>query len=114
MNSPNHTRANVRIKFPDGMLLQGTFGAKEMVSDIYSFVQENLFYEADKRAFYLYETPPKKELGADAKDMKNTLIQKKLVPSCLLYFGWRDLDETKAEHGPFLHMEKLKDKVVNL
>ena len=31
----------------------------------------------------------------------------------MLYFGWRDLDETKPEHGPFLDMNRLKDKVVN-
>ena len=43
---------------------------------------------------------------------KNTLLQSKMVPSCMLYFGWSDLPETKHEHGPFLDMLKLKDKVV--
>ena len=35
MKTPNHTRSNVRIKFPDGYLLQGTFGALETVEDVY-------------------------------------------------------------------------------
>ena len=62
MHQPNHTRSNVRVKFPDGYLLQGTFGAKEQIEDIYQFVTDNLF-TGNKREFYLYETPPKKELG---------------------------------------------------
>jgi hypothetical protein len=47
MKSPNHTRSNVRIKFPDGYLLQGTFGALETIEDIYKFVGECLFIPAD-------------------------------------------------------------------
>jgi len=38
VNSPHHTRSNIRVKFPDGMILQGTFGALETVSAIYEFV----------------------------------------------------------------------------
>jgi hypothetical protein len=30
----------------------------------------------------------------------------------MLYFGWKDLDETKPENGPFLNMQALKDKIV--
>ena len=69
VQSPNHTRANARVKFPDGLLLQGTFGAKETIGEIYAFVRENLFTK--DRPFYLYETPPKRELT----DMKASLIQ---------------------------------------
>jgi hypothetical protein len=38
VNSPNHTRSSIRVKFPDGYVLQGTFGALETVGDIYKFV----------------------------------------------------------------------------
>ena len=65
MKTPNHTRSNVRIKFPDGYLLQGTFGALEKISDVYQFVRENLKHQR-KSGFYLYETPPKRELGEKA------------------------------------------------
>jgi hypothetical protein len=43
LNSPNHTRTNIRVKFPDGYLIQGTFGAKETVKDVYEFVAAHLF-----------------------------------------------------------------------
>lgn len=57
----------------------------------------------------MYETPPKKIL--DDKVYKTTLIKAKMVPSCLIYFGWKDLPETKPENGPFLAMGRLKDKI---
>ena len=72
MKTPNHTRGTVRIKFPDGYLLQGTFGALETVEDIYAFVGQNLFVGPSGREFYLYETPPKKVM--DKKVLKNNLI----------------------------------------
>ena len=60
----------MRVKFPDGYLLQGTFGALEKVEDIYKFVNENIFYK-DQREFYLFETPPKKIF--DESLMKSSL-----------------------------------------
>lgn len=63
VNAPTHTRGNIRIKFADGYVLQGTFGAKEKVADIYDFVRENLSQTQLNREFELYETPPKKVLG---------------------------------------------------
>lgn len=47
VHSAHHTRGNIRIKFPDGYLLQGTFGAKETVEAVYKFVAEALFYKPD-------------------------------------------------------------------
>lgn len=72
LKSPNHTRGNVRIKFPDGYLLQGSFGALEKVQDIYDFVGQCLFIPPSERQFYLYETPPKKVF--DDKIKKKDLI----------------------------------------
>jgi len=34
----HHTRTKIRVKFPDGYVLQGTFGAKEKVEDVMKFV----------------------------------------------------------------------------
>jgi hypothetical protein len=36
------TQCDVRIRFPDGMQLQGTFSATETIADIYAFVQEHI------------------------------------------------------------------------
>ena len=49
INSPNHTRSSIRVKFPDGYVLHGTFGALETIGAIYQFVGENLFYKPDQR-----------------------------------------------------------------
>lgn len=36
----HHTRTKIRVKFPDGYILQGTFGAKEKLGDVITFIQE--------------------------------------------------------------------------
>ena len=102
----HHTRTKIRVKFPDAYILQGTFGAKEKVQDVLDFVRSNL--ATPDRPFYLFETPPKKV----HKNGQVTLIASKLVPSCLLYFAWEDVEETKMENGPFMDMMKVKDKIV--
>jgi len=52
-----YSRTTVRIQFPDGMMLQGRFGALENMGEVYDFVFENMFDK--QREFYLYDTPPK-------------------------------------------------------
>jgi hypothetical protein len=37
-----YSTCDVRIRFPDGMQLQGTFAASETIGDIYAFVREHL------------------------------------------------------------------------
>ena len=89
LSTPNHTRSSVRVKFPDGYVIQGTFGALEKIEHVYKFISENIFYKPDQRQFYLYETPPKKVY--DQKTYRTSLIKANLVPSCLLYFAWSDI-----------------------
>jgi len=36
------TTCDIRIRFPDGMQLQGTFSANETIGDIYAFVRDHL------------------------------------------------------------------------
>lgn len=38
-----YKRAIIRIKFPNNYILQGEFGCKEKIKDIYDFVQEVTF-----------------------------------------------------------------------
>ena len=38
----------------------------------------------------------------------------RLVPSGMLYFAWSDLDQTKHDDGPFMHMEKVRDRIVHM
>lgn len=96
----SYTRSRVRIRFPDNFVLEGSFGGRETVKDIYSYVAANLV-ETDK-TFYLYETPPKRVLN----DQNKSLFKSKFLPSCLLYFAWSE-GESTAEHGPYLDLSKL-------
>ena len=48
----HHTRAKIRVKMPDGYILQGTFGAKEKVEVIYEFVRNCVINK--ERTFYLF------------------------------------------------------------
>ena len=104
----HHTRTKIRVKMPDGYILQGTFGAKEKVQHVYDFVKDCILTK--ERTFYLFETPPRRVLTA----YNQTLNSARLVPSCLLYFGWSDLDETKIGDGPFLDMVSLREHIVQL
>lgn len=70
------------------------------------FVRNSIVHK--DKPFYLFETPPKRVLT----NMNQTLHQKKLVPSCLLYFGWEGYEETKIEHGPFIDIAGLREFVV--
>ncbi|KAK6630517.1 hypothetical protein RUM43_014502 [Polyplax serrata] len=72
--------ALIRIRFPDGILLQGTFGVHEKVDCIIEFVKEAL--EDENMAFNL-STPQGQVLG---KNSEQTLISFKLVPATILTF----------------------------
>lgn len=87
-------------------MLQGTFGALERLDQVYAYVREHLFDK--EREFYLYETPPKKVVNQMTANLKSL----RMVPSATLWFAWTDLETTKWSDGPFLHMEKIRDKII--
>jgi tether containing UBX domain for GLUT4 len=101
-NMHTFTRSRVRVKFPDGFILEGNFGGKETVGAIYEFVGQNI--SDSDRSFILFETPPKRILTDKAK----TLYTGKLIPSCLVYFAWTE-GESLAASGPYINLAKLKD-----
>eukprot|EP01025_Chloroclados_australasicus_P052011 TRINITY_DN6054_c0_g1_i4.p1 TRINITY_DN6054_c0_g1~~TRINITY_DN6054_c0_g1_i4.p1 ORF type:complete len:469 (-),score=47.06 TRINITY_DN6054_c0_g1_i4:352-1758(-) len=41
-NNKNYVIAQVRVRFPEGVLLEGEFGVQEQCTNIYSWVEENL------------------------------------------------------------------------
>ena len=96
---PSFTRTRVRVKFPDGFVIEGNFGAKESIGDIYAWVKENIAVADD---FYLFETPPKRKLT----EMGKQLWKAKFVPSVLLYFSWTS--EENPLTGPYLDIGRLK------
>ncbi|XP_071130006.1 tether containing UBX domain for GLUT4-like isoform X1 [Mytilus edulis] len=85
-----YERVVIRIQFADKLVLQGLFRPRETVFAIKKYVKSYL--EDKDLNFYLYTAPPKKLL----KDNAATMIEAKLAPACVVYFG---VEESKvSEH----------------
>lgn len=70
----------IRIQFPDRTVLQGTFKPTETIRDVRGFICD---YLEDKFIqFYLFSTPPKKNL-----EDSEILFQLGFVPRALIHFG---------------------------
>lgn len=81
--------AIIRIRFPDGLYLQGTFSVYEKFAEVLEFVQENLEYSG--LPFVLTApTGHKFEEG----DNDSSLADLRLVPATILTFQW---DSSVAE-----------------
>lgn len=74
--------ALIRVRFPDGILLQGTFGVHEKVENIVSFVRENI--EDENLNFWL-TTPTGHKLTTE--DEQSSLVDLRLVPATILIFS---------------------------
>ena len=95
----------LRIKFPDGLVLQGRFGAREKISAVYEFVSENL--KDSGRDYCLYKAPPKKILT----DKSQSLGKADLVPSGMVFFQWEGEELAESSQSISLDVIKLKDKM---
>ncbi|XP_036898493.1 UBX domain-containing protein 6 isoform X2 [Sturnira hondurensis] len=87
-----YTYTLLRIRLPDGCLLQGTFYARERVAALYSFVREAL--ESDWLPFELLASGGQKL----SEDENLPFNECGLVPSALLTFSWDSavLEDIKA------------------
>lgn len=80
--------AVIRIRFPDGILLQGTFGVYEHLSDVFEFVQEHVVSNEE----FVLSTATGQRMTDD--DGPKTLVELHLVPATILLFNWvTDLPE---------------------
>ncbi|KAK2721087.1 hypothetical protein QYM36_003381, partial [Artemia franciscana] len=70
----------IRIRFPDEIILQGTFKVNEKLRDVTSFIQEAL--EEPLRPFVL------SFLGKKLVDQDVSLLDLELIPSVTLHFNW--------------------------
>nr|CAD7448373.1 unnamed protein product [Timema bartmani] len=75
--------ALIRVRFPDGILLQGTFSVYEKFEAVTSFLRETLVEE--DRSFVL-TTPTGHRLGPE--EDSQTLVDLRLVPASVLIFSW--------------------------
>lgn len=85
----------VRIRFPDGLYLQGTFSVYEKLIDVINFVTENL----DDANSFLLLGPTGHKFEED--DYNSTLFDLRLVPATILNFQWN----CETSSGGFLKPE---------
>ncbi|CAG9858135.1 unnamed protein product [Phyllotreta striolata] len=78
----------IRIRFPDGLYLQGTFSVYEKYSEVMEFVGENLEHEG--LPFYLAD-PTGRRL--EEIDKEASLMDLRLVPATILLFHWDEAIE---------------------
>ncbi|KAH0945432.1 hypothetical protein HN011_010934 [Eciton burchellii] len=75
--------AILRIKFPDGIILQGTFSVYEKFQSVADFVAENL---VDDKVPFLLSTPDGIKLLEECNN--KTLLELRLIPTAILEFSW--------------------------
>ncbi|XP_017040937.1 UBX domain-containing protein 6 [Drosophila ficusphila] len=74
--------ALVRVKFPNGLFIQGTFNVYEKIADVFEFVQSCL---ADESLDFTLVATSEGKLGEE--DLEKTLFDCKLIPNSLLLFS---------------------------
>ncbi|TKR62514.1 hypothetical protein L596_026458 [Steinernema carpocapsae] len=74
----------IRVRFPNGYLLQATFGAREPFKKVREFVCERL--QNSFGSFVLKDSVTSKAITEDDK----TMTQHRFCPTALFYFQWDD------------------------
>ena len=95
MKTPIYVKSDIRLKFPNEQILQGSFSLYETIGDIYKFIK--LYLKDDKDKFNICTTPPLKRY----LKMESTIGREKLFPNLLMYVNFEN-----EFHG--LNEEKIK------
>lgn len=83
----------IRIKFPDNLILQGTFSIHESFQNVVNFVSENLIN--NERPFSLKKLP-RTIFSEDSFD--KTLLELELFPAVILMFSWKSKSEETSDN----------------
>lgn len=94
----------IRIRFPDNIILQGTFEVSENYLEVVNFVKEHLLN--NQLPFYLI-TATREKLGED--DFEKTLESLNLVPAVVLTF-WDNSNSNEEKKDT----RYLKEETLNL
>ncbi|KAI4494699.1 hypothetical protein M0804_000900 [Polistes exclamans] len=78
----------IRIRFPDNIILQGTFSVHEKCREVVDFVKENLI-NTDIPFFLILPVGQKLQ----EEDYDKTLLELRLMPACLLKFSYESHKE---------------------
>lgn len=92
--------ALIRVRFPDGVYLQGTFNVHEKLEDVFEMVSSCLKH--DKAEFSLVAPTGQKFSNGDEREM--SLFDLKLVPNTVLNFAYEGTSKSLKE---FLKEEML-------
>ncbi|KAK2585180.1 hypothetical protein KPH14_008678 [Odynerus spinipes] len=84
----------IRIKFPDEIMLQGTFSVHDKYKEVVDFVKENLI-DADTPFDLILLLGQK--LQED--DYDKTLLELRMIPSCLLTFSYKNPAKKDTSQG---------------
>ena len=93
MKTPIYVKSDIRLKFPNEQILQGSFALYETIGNIYEFVRSYLKNKNER--FNISTTPPLKRY----LKLGNTIQEEKLYPNILMYVNFEGtfsgLDEYK-------------------
>ncbi|XP_054014925.1 UBX domain-containing protein 6 [Hylaeus anthracinus] len=92
----------IRIKFPDDIILQGTFFVHDEYVVVVEFVRENL--ANNERPFCLRKLAGK---TFDKECLNKTLLELELFPAVLLVFSWENDSDKANESTGYLKEELL-------
>ncbi|XP_032590603.1 UBX domain-containing protein 6 [Drosophila grimshawi] len=92
----------VRVKFPNGLLIQGTFNVYEKIADVFEFVQSCLADETLE-----FNLIASSEGKFNEEDMEKTLYDCKLIPNVLLIFAVPAIPSSGAVDVNFLKEDLL-------
>eukprot|EP00093_Oithona_nana_P003608 03608.XXX_171711_163215_1 [CDS] Oithona nana genome sequencing. len=86
----------IRVRFPDGLVLQGTFGVYEKFQSVEDFVSECLEHPLP---FILHDAASGQAMDQECKE--NSLMELALVPTSILSFAWHPevAEEVKSQLG---------------
>ncbi|KAL8097685.1 plant UBX domain-containing protein 1-like [Apium graveolens] len=104
------TKAVIRVRFPDNNTLEATFHPSETIQRLFDLLMKVL--ARPELPFYLYTTPPKKQI----KDLSEDFYSAGFVPGAIVYFSEnipKGHDGTD-ESGPFLQDEVMSLKGLDL
>nr|XP_053646997.1 UBX domain-containing protein 6-like [Cherax quadricarinatus] len=91
----------LRVRFPDGLILQGTFGVHEKFEEVINFIRENLVN--DWRPFFLSLSG-----GGKVTESEQSLVELRLVPAVVLNFKWDpSIEDPNLDDTVYLKPETL-------
>ncbi|KAJ6896094.1 plant UBX domain-containing protein 1-like [Populus alba x Populus x berolinensis] len=101
------TKTAIRIRFPDNHTLEVVFHPSEKIQSLFDLLSRVLAQPVVP--FYLYTTPPKKQI----KDLSQDFYSAGLIPGAIVYFSYdkpNGEDNAAFSSGPFLQEDVMSLK----